>query len=87
MGVNSYKDGKQYNSLVVADKKGVIKHLYSKSHLVPFGEYRPFGDIIPTPGQLASGNGMEIITINTVFKIIYLQLTIINLYILKMNTI
>jgi apolipoprotein N-acyltransferase len=65
MGVNSYKDGKQYNSLVVADKTGVIKHLYSKSHLVPFGEYRPFGDIIPTPGQLASGNGMEIITINT----------------------
>lgn len=67
MGVNSYKDGKFYNSLVVADKNGEVKHLYSKSHLVPFGEYRPFGDIIPTPGQLDAGKGKEIITINTKF--------------------
>ena len=65
MGVNSYKDGKMYNSMVLADKSGKIKHLYSKSHLVPFGEYRPFGDIIPTPGQLSSGNGVEVFTINT----------------------
>ena len=64
MGANSYRDGKVYNSMVVADKTGVVKHLYSKSHLVPFGEYRPFGDIIPTPGQLTAGNGAEQITIN-----------------------
>ena len=65
MGANSYSDGKMYNSLVVADKNGVVNHVYSKSHLVPFGEYRPFGDIIPTPGQLSAGSGKEIITINT----------------------
>jgi len=65
MGVNSYRDGKNYNSMVVADKLGEIKFLYSKSHLVPFGEYRPFGDIIPTPGELTAGDGPEVISINT----------------------
>ena len=65
MGVNHYKDGNMYNSMVWADKDGKIKHLYSKTHLVPFGEYRPFGDIIPTPGQLSSGNGAEIFSIKT----------------------
>ena len=65
MGANSYADGKMYNSMVVANKTGVVQHLYSKSHLVPFGEYRPFGDMIPTPGQLTAGQGKETITINT----------------------
>ncbi len=63
MGANSYNNGNEYNSMVVADKNGIIKKLYSKSHLVPFGEYRPLGDIIPTPGQLTKGNGKELITI------------------------
>ena len=63
MGVNHYKNKKMYNSMVVADKNGIINHLYSKSHLVPFGEYRPFGDIIPTPGQLESGNGPELLNV------------------------
>jgi len=65
MGVNYYKNGNMYNSMLVADKMGTVKHLYSKSHLVPFGEYRPFGDIIPTPGQLTPGKGAELININT----------------------
>jgi apolipoprotein N-acyltransferase len=65
IGTNSYDNGHFYNSMVFADKTGQVKHLYSKSHLVPFGEYRPFGDIIPTPGQLSTGNGKELITINT----------------------
>ena len=65
IGTNSYKSGKFYNSLVLADKTGRVRHLYSKSHLVPFGEYRPFGDIIPTPAQLSTGNGKELITIKT----------------------
>ena len=65
MGANSYSDGKVFNSMVVANKDGMVTHLYSKSHLVPFGEYRPFGDIIPTPGQLTPGNGKELITVNT----------------------
>ena len=65
MGANSYKDGKVFNSMVVADKNGIVKNLYSKSHLVPFGEYRPFGDVIPTPGQLSAGNGKELISVKT----------------------
>lgn len=65
MGANSYKDGKMYNSMVVADKTGFVKHLYSKSHLVPFGEYGPFGGIVPSPAQLSPGNGREIISLNT----------------------
>lgn len=65
IGANHYKDGKLYNSLLLANEKGRIEHLYSKSHLVPFGEYRPFGDIIPTPGLLTPGDGPELITIKT----------------------
>ena len=65
MGANSYKDGKVFNSMIVADKNGIVKNLYSKSHLVPFGEYRPFGDVIPTPGQLSAGNGKELISVKT----------------------
>ena len=65
MGTNYYNNGKMYNSMLVADEQGRVQHLYSKSHLVPFGEYRPFGDIIPTPGQLTAGNGKETITIET----------------------
>ena len=65
MGTNSFNNGNMYNSMVFADKTGVIRHLYSKSHLVPFGEYRPFGDIIPTPGQLTAGGGKEVIDIVT----------------------
>ena len=65
MGANYYSDKKLYNSMAVADKNGIIQHLYSKSHLVPFGEYRPFGDIIPTPGQLTPGDGKELINIDT----------------------
>ena len=64
IGATSYMNGSLYNSMVVATPGGAIQTVYSKSHLVPFGEYRPFGDIIPTPGQLSKGNGAEIITID-----------------------
>ncbi len=36
-----------YNSLLTIDKNGAIGNTYNKSHLVPFGEYIPFQDIIP----------------------------------------
>ncbi len=64
IGSNSYKDRNVYNSMIVANKDGKIEKIYSKSHLVPFGEYRPFGDIIPTPAQLTPGGGAEVININ-----------------------
>lgn len=65
MGANHYSDGKMYNSLVVADKSGRVNHIYNKSHLVPFGEYGPFGEFVPAPGHLSAGRNMELININT----------------------
>ena len=65
MGVTYYNDGNFYNSMILADDAGIIKHLYSKSHLVPFGEYGPFGGLIPSPGMLSPGKGREVFTVNT----------------------
>jgi apolipoprotein N-acyltransferase len=59
VGATSWKNGSFYNSMIIADANGKIEKIYSKTHLVPFGEYRPFGDIVPTPGQLERGNGPE----------------------------
>jgi len=61
VGSNYYKDGNLYNSLIVATPNGTVSNVYSKSHLVPFGEYRPFGNLIPTPGMLTPGAGSELI--------------------------
>lgn len=50
-----------YNSLVVLGQNGEVSQTYDKHHLVPFGEYMPFGDILAGFGihGLASreGNG------------------------------
>jgi len=59
VGATSWGHGHFYNSMIIADKNGKIENIYSKTHLVPFGEYRPLGDIVPTPGQLERGNGPE----------------------------
>ena len=63
IGATSVSSTGVYNSMIVATPGGEIEKVYSKSHLVPFGEYRPFGDIIPTPGQLSRGTGPEIINV------------------------
>ena len=64
IGANYFDDGKLYNSMLMVNPDATVSGVYSKSHLVPFGEYRPFGDLIPTPGQLTAGDGPEIITMN-----------------------
>lgn len=38
------EDGKEFNSAIITDKKGSFKGIYSKRHLVPFGEYLPIPD-------------------------------------------
>ncbi len=63
LGATSWQNGNLYNSLILANKNGKIEKIYSKSHLVPFGEYRPLG-FMPAPGNLARGMGAEILTTN-----------------------
>ncbi len=59
-GANTVGAGGVYNSMVISSENGRIERIYSKSHLVPFGEYRPFG-ILPAPVNLARGNGPDLI--------------------------
>ena len=62
-GANTFDMGGLFNSMVVSQTDGRIEKIYSKSHLVPFGEYRPLG-FLPSPANLTAGNGPEIIDVN-----------------------
>lgn len=63
IGATTFDGQGLYNSLVVADKNGKINKVYSKSHLVPFGEYKPLG-FLPSPVNLARGNGPELLSVD-----------------------
>ena len=62
-GANTFDMGGVFNSMVISQADGHIAKIYSKSHLVPFGEYRPLG-FLPSPANLTAGNGPEVIDIN-----------------------
>ncbi|MBR5625703.1 MAG: apolipoprotein N-acyltransferase [Alphaproteobacteria bacterium] len=62
-GANTFDNGGLYNSMVIVDADGGIDKIYSKSHLVPFGEYSPLG-ILPSPANLIKGGGAEIINLD-----------------------
>ena len=41
------RDGDHYyNALVLLDPSGTVTAVYDKTHLAPFGEYMPFGDLL-----------------------------------------
>ncbi|MBQ8294546.1 MAG: apolipoprotein N-acyltransferase [Alphaproteobacteria bacterium] len=65
VGATTYLDGRFYNSMIMAGGDGEITQVYNKSHLVPFGEYRPLG-ILPAPVNLARGAGAELISVGDV---------------------
>lgn len=61
LGVQRRDGMRFYNSMVVLGQDGAVVQTYDKHHLVPFGEYMPFGDLLARFGiyGLASqeGNG------------------------------
>ncbi|MFV0431480.1 MAG: apolipoprotein N-acyltransferase [Alphaproteobacteria bacterium] len=66
IGANQLTDGdysKPRNTLVALSPQGEILYSYTKTHLVPFGEYSPwwapFGKFISVPGHYVRGDGPE----------------------------
>lgn len=61
LGVQRAEGSLYFNSLVALDRAGAVIASYDKHHLVPFGEYIPFGDVMARFGISAfaaqAGNG------------------------------
>lgn len=58
-GVNRFDDLLIFNAAVLMEADGTLSQIYDKHHLVPFGEYVPFGEIMARFGinGLAASEG------------------------------
>jgi len=50
LGVNRSENGRHYNAMITLPSSGVPYDVYDKMHLVPFGEYIPFGQFAQLAG-------------------------------------
>ncbi|HAW47204.1 MAG TPA: apolipoprotein N-acyltransferase, partial [Roseovarius sp.] len=59
LGIQRTEGPRIYNSLAVVAAGGAVTGVYDKHHLVPFGEYMPFGDLLARFGiyGLAANEG------------------------------
>ncbi len=46
VGIQRLEEPRYYNSLVMLGRGGQVQNIYDKTHLVPFGEYVPFADLL-----------------------------------------
>ena len=46
LGIQRRVEGRYYNSAILVEEEGLVEQIYDKAHLVPFGEYVPFGDVM-----------------------------------------
>jgi apolipoprotein N-acyltransferase len=46
VGIQRREGSRAFNSLAVLEAGGAVTAVYDKHHLVPFGEYLPFGDVL-----------------------------------------
>jgi len=78
LGVQRRPDKRIYNSMVVMDGQGQIAATYDKHHLVPFGEYIPFGDVLgrfgiqglaqAEGGGYSAGEGPQVLDLGRIGK-------------------
>lgn len=80
LGIQRDEGLRYYNSIAAIDGKGRVSHVYDKSHLVPFGEYIPFGDLLGKFGMSAfaaqagfgytSGTGEALLNVGRAGKVL-----------------
>ncbi len=59
LGINRRDGSRYFNSLILLGRAGHVQAIYDKAHLVPFGEYTPFGEMLARLGisGLAASQG------------------------------